>query len=173
MTKGLCWEWNRLFRTDWSSWTVLTNNVKHLGFHIHCKQYLSLSRFSGKLHARTSAAFPVLCLQSRVWSFHCLVPRRLSFDENVRAKEGGKETTGDCTLPMVPCGSSLVTRFALASRKTRHLRRRLINSLSYWSVTLITVPSDTHQLALQICRLSKVRTGCHRRLAVRVIFGIK
>ena len=35
----------------------------------------------------------------------CLVPRRLSFDENVRAKEGGKET-----LPMVPCGSSPVTR---------------------------------------------------------------
>ena len=29
----------------------------------------------------------------------CLVPRRLSFDENVRAKEGGKETTGDaCRL---------------------------------------------------------------------------
>ena len=25
----------------------------------------------------------------------CLVPRRLSFDENVRAKEGGKETTGE------------------------------------------------------------------------------
>ena len=23
----------------------------------------------------------------------CLVPRRLSFDENVRAKEGGKDTT--------------------------------------------------------------------------------
>ena len=89
----------------------------------------------------------------------CLVPRRLSFDENVRAKEGGKETTGDCTLPMVPCGSSPVTRFALASRKTRRLRRRLINSLSYWSVTLITVPSNTHQLALQICRSSKVRTG--------------
>ena len=99
MEKGLFWEWNRLFRTDWSSWTVLTNNVKHIGFHIHCKQYLSLSRFSGKLHARTSAAFPVLCLQSRVWSFHCLVPRRLSFDENVRAKKGGKETTGNaCRL---------------------------------------------------------------------------
>ena len=27
------------------------------------------------------------------WS--CLVPRRLSFDENVRAKEGGNETTGE------------------------------------------------------------------------------
>ena len=32
-----------------------------------------------------------------------------------------------CTLPMVPCGSSPVTRFALASamRKTKRLRRRL------------------------------------------------
>ena len=28
-------------------------------------------------------------------TFYCLVPRRLSFDENVRAKEGGKETTGE------------------------------------------------------------------------------
>ena len=28
-------------------------------------------------------------------SLICLVPRRLSFDENVRAKEGGKETTGE------------------------------------------------------------------------------
>ena len=54
----------------------------------------------------------------------CLVPRRLS--ENVRAKEGGKETTAVCTLPMVPCGSSPVTRFVLASvmRKTKRLRRR-------------------------------------------------
>ena len=26
---------------------------------------------------------------------HCLVPRLLSFDENLRAKEGGKETTGE------------------------------------------------------------------------------
>ena len=29
----------------------------------------------------------------------CLVPRRLSFDENVRAKEGGKETTGLLSVP--------------------------------------------------------------------------
>ena len=69
----------------------------------------------------------------------CLVPRRLSFDENVRAKEGEKETTGQTsgrscfqdggTLPMVPCGSSPVTRFALASamRKTKRLRRRVAN----------------------------------------------
>ena len=66
---------NRLFRTDWSRWTFLTNNVKHPGFHIHCKQYLSLLRFSGKLHARASAASPVLCLQSRVWSFRVSVFR--------------------------------------------------------------------------------------------------
>ena len=30
----------------------------------------------------------------------CLVPRRLSFDENVRAKEGGKETTGPSHAPL-------------------------------------------------------------------------
>ena len=42
----------------------------------------------------------------------------------MRAKEGGKDV---CTLPMVPCGSSPVTRFALASamQKTKRLRRRL------------------------------------------------
>ena len=45
----------------------------------------------------------------------CLVPRRLSLDENVRAKEGGKETTLPtvCTFPMVPCGLSPVTRVSL------------------------------------------------------------
>ena len=32
--------------------------------------------------------------------FPCLVPRRLSFDENVRAKEGGKETTGPSHGPL-------------------------------------------------------------------------
>ena len=51
----------------------------------------------------------------------CLVPRRLSFDENVRAKEGGKNT-----LPMVPCSSSPVTRVSRsAKRKSKRLRRRL------------------------------------------------
>ena len=35
-------------------------------------------------------------ISDRCWYYNgnCLVPRRLSFDENVRAKEGGKETTG-------------------------------------------------------------------------------
>ena len=40
------------------------------------------------------------------------VARRLYLDQNVRAKEGGKE----CTLPMVPCCSSRVTRVS-SSRK--------------------------------------------------------
>ena len=48
----------------------------------------------------------------------CLVPRRLSLFENVRAKEGGKETTpAVCTLPMVPCGSLPVARLYLAKNK--------------------------------------------------------
>ena len=32
----------------------------------------------------------------------CLVPRRLSSDKNVRAKEGGKETTGETCLLRLP-----------------------------------------------------------------------
>ena len=42
----------------------------------------------------------------------------LSLDEDVRAKEGGKETSpAVCTLPMVPCGSSPVTRLYLAKNE--------------------------------------------------------
>ena len=54
------------------------------------------------------------------------------------ARKGRRE--GDspavCTLPMVPCGSSPVTRFALASamRKTKRLRRRLA-----WGLTPVNV----------------------------------
>ena len=52
----------------------------------------------------------------------CLVPRRLSPDENLRAKEGGKEKTGFlptvCTFPMVPCGGLLpVARLYLAKNE--------------------------------------------------------
>ena len=54
------------------------------------------------------------------WGFTCLVPRRFFLDENVRAREGGKEATGEtavCTLPMVPCGSSPVTHLYLAKNE--------------------------------------------------------
>ena len=50
---------------------------------------------------------------------YCLVPRLLSLDENLHAKEGWKEKM-DKTLPliflltMVPCASSTVTRVSLA-----------------------------------------------------------
>ena len=52
----------------------------------------------------------------------CLVPRLLSLDENVRAKEGGKETTGEtspavCSLPMVPRVSSPVARLYLVKNE--------------------------------------------------------
>ena len=65
---------------------------------------------------------------------YCLVPRRLSLDENLHAKEGWKEKT-DKTLPlsfllsMVPCASSPVTCVSLAFYacpcvKNKRLRRR-------------------------------------------------
>ena len=50
----------------------------------------------------------------------CLVPRRLSLDENVRAKEGGKETTGEWRLYPSHGHLRFITshsRFALASSK--------------------------------------------------------
>ena len=54
----------------------------------------------------------------------CLVPRRLSLEENVRAKQGGKETTAE-TVPFP--WSLAVHHQSLAStlRKTKHLSRRL------------------------------------------------
>ena len=59
----------------------------------------------------------------------CLVPRRLSFDEN--------------TLPMVPCGLSPVTRFALfsAMQKTKRLRSRL-HCLYFIYAGKIYLPAD-------------------------------
>ena len=65
----------------------------------------------------------------------CHVPRRLFFslslslNENVRAKEAGKETTGVYRLPWVPFPRSLAVHYqSLAStlRKTKRLRMRLI-----------------------------------------------
>ena len=53
----------------------------------------------------------------------------LSLDENVRAKEGGKETTGETSLrlPFVPFPWSLAVHYqslAITLRKTKRLRRR-------------------------------------------------
>ena len=55
----------------------------------------------------------------------CFVPRHLSLNENVHAKEGRKETTGE-TVPfpwsLVVHHQSLVSTLG----KTKHLRRRLL-----------------------------------------------
>ena len=51
----------------------------------------------------------------------CLVPRRLSLDENVRAKEGGKETTAE-TIPFP--WSLAVHNQSLASRLIQRVRKR-------------------------------------------------
>ena len=48
---------------------------------------------------------------------YCLVPRLLSLDENLRAKDDGKEKTNETpvfTLPMDPCASSPVNRVLLS-----------------------------------------------------------
>jgi len=68
-----------------------------------------------------------------------LLPRTqtsLSLDENVRAKEGGKETTGETSLrlPSLPFPWSLAVHHqSLDStlRKTKRLRRRLVGLCSY------------------------------------------
>ena len=64
----------------------------------------------------------------------CLVPTRLSLDENVNAKEGGKETTGDPSHRLLRFLTSH-SRFALASttRKTKRLRRKLVHYLDLGS----------------------------------------
>ena len=65
------------------------------------------------------------------------VPRRLSLDENVRAKEGGKETTDETLLrlPFVPCPWSLAVHYqslAITLRKTKRLRRRRLREGGGW-----------------------------------------
>ena len=76
---------------------------------------------------------PGWSLQNRHWflkqyllAFICLVPRRLSLDENVRAKEGGKETTGETSLrpPSVPFPWSLAVHHqSLAFRAPLYLEK--------------------------------------------------
>ena len=53
----------------------------------------------------------------------------------------GSKGRSVCTLPMVPCGVSPVSRFALASamRKTRRLRRRLGQWLSRFDSCQLTI----------------------------------
>ena len=66
---------------------------------------------------------------THIWGGACLVPRRLSFDENVRAKEGGKDTTRLLSLPfpwsLAVHHQSLVSRSPLLCEKPKRLRRRL------------------------------------------------
>ena len=61
----------------------------------------------------------------------------LSLDENVRAKEGGKETTGFacvCTLSMFPCGSSPVARLYTLRKRKRPRRRLPLDRVRFYSL---------------------------------------
>ena len=102
----------------------------------------------------------------------CLVPRRLSFDENVRAKEGGKETTGE-TCRLYPSHGPL--RFITSHSFRAHLAKNeapkeeadkffiIFKRNSYYC-------SFKHPSA-RTANLPLVKS--QNRLAVRVIFGIK
>ena len=83
--------------------------------------------------------------------------------------EGGKETTGEtassvvCTFPMVPCGSSPVTRFALASamRKKKRLRRRLSWDSKPDCMTFISFTSFRHLLGcISPCPVNTAEATC-------------
>ena len=60
------------------------------------------------------------------------MPRKRLFCQENDTRSGRRFA---CSLPMVPCGSSPVTRFALASatRKTKRLRRRLGSEAAQWN----------------------------------------
>ena len=70
------------------------------------------------------------------WVFlSCLVPRRLSLDKNVGAKEGGKESTGETwlRLRLYPSHGPLrfITSRSSTLQKTKRPRRRLISQYVY------------------------------------------
>ena len=90
----------------------------------------------------------------------CLVPRRLSFDENVRAKEGGKEI-----FRLYPSHGPLQfmtshSRFALASamRKAKCLRRKLRQNDNYM------VTEKIFRLFISFLPLFLVSLGSKNRL---------
>lgn len=106
----------------------------------------------------------------------CLVRGRLSFDENLRAKEGGKEKAGETRfvshfsasrVRRVPLPfSSSVSRVSVAFRarlcaKTRHLRKRqltaYVRKLSYFYLQI----SSAH--------IHELRTGFSEEFALKNI----
>ena len=97
--------------------------IKELSIHVHCTWLAgSMNEWAGRwLRGERLVHY------QRLPPTHTNLPRRLSLDENVHAKEVGKVRT----LPMVPCGSSPVPRLYL--RKTMRLRRKLERRNNLWN----------------------------------------
>ena len=104
---------------------TVSNFIDLIQFHLICQK---LAKFSG-----LNPKGPYLS-KNRL---SCLVPRRLSLDENFRIKEGEKEkrarrrSASHFLFPIVLCASSSVTRVSLAFsvtfvQKTLRLRRRQV-----------------------------------------------
>ena len=90
-----------------------TNNFRANLWLKKCENNYLRKKRARKLNTRNCSLFQLPRTQTSLWK--C-------------ARKGRQEGDAVCTLPMVPCGSSPVTRFALASamRKTKRLRRRLL-----------------------------------------------
>ena len=90
---------------------TVSNFIDLIQFHLICQK---LAKFSG-----LNPKGPYLS-KNRL---SCLVPRRLSLDENFRIKEGEKEkrarrrSASHFLFPIVLCASSSVTRVSLAFSK--------------------------------------------------------
>ena len=82
----------------------------------------------------------------------CLVPRRLSLDENVRAKEGGKETTGETSFrrPSLPFPWSLAVHHqSLVFRARLYDEKNEAPVVAGYEKLLQKVESKTHSIAFK------------------------
>ena len=105
----------------------------------------------------------------------CLVPRRLSFDENVRAKEGGKETAGETSLrlPSVPFLWSLAVHYQSLALRARlcHAKNEAPEEEAVEGLFLYFCCRQEGQRRQQICSVPPRGTGQYQngRLDQRIL----
>ena len=108
--------YNPLTRNRENFFTVLFTLVRTNFCHCqHWNDSFYQSRVT-RLQAFTAQTVQELARLKCLHEFACLVPRRLSFDENVRAKEGGKGTTS------VPFPWSLAVHHQSLAFRARHAK---------------------------------------------------
>ena len=145
-----------LRKITWETW----NTKDHLQFNVYKLQW------KWNKEIRLKLLF--------VWG-DCLVPRLLSLDENVRAKEGGKETTpAVCTLPMVPCGSSPVAPLPWEKQSAwgggwwgdmfTLYRKEMSRHQNYWIRLLFTHKNGDYRA------ISRTKRSCYGIVTYRIGF---